>query len=78
MQGDSGSWIVDAVTRELCGHMIAGCPSSKSAYIIPAVKVFEDIEKRYGAEPVLPLEAAGSDSDNRWHKLMRYTLAWLI
>ena len=48
VKGDSGSWVIDAVTGDLYGHIVAGVPETGLAYIVPAVKTFEDIEKCMG------------------------------
>jgi len=42
--GDSGSWIIEKDSGKLCGHIVAGDPSTGLAYIIPARVVFEEIE----------------------------------
>ncbi|KAL6719215.1 Protein png1 [Lecanora helva] len=55
MQGDCGSWVVEASTGKICGHIVAGCPQTGIAYIVPAYKVFDDIEQRFGSRPVLPM-----------------------
>ena len=54
LAGDSGAWVVDAVTGELCGHVVAGDPLTGLGYLVPAVKVFADIEARLGVAPVFP------------------------
>ncbi|KAF1943746.1 hypothetical protein EJ02DRAFT_342363, partial [Clathrospora elynae] len=43
--GDCGSWVFDALSNSLHGHIVAGSPDSGSAYIIPAYQVFEDIQQ---------------------------------
>lgn len=55
MQGDCGAWVIEASTGNICGHIVAGCPTTGVAFIIPAYKVFEDIEHRLGTTPVLPM-----------------------
>jgi len=57
MPGDCGSWVVDATTGEIYGHIVAGDPMSSLAFIIPAYKVFDDIKKRHGIEPLLPTDS---------------------
>jgi len=49
-QGDSGSWVVDAHTGHLYGHIVAGvAPAGANiAYVIPAWKIFEDISRVMG------------------------------
>lgn len=47
---------------------MAGDPVSGLTYIVPAYKVFDDIESRFGTQPVLPQQPAllgiGSDFEN--------------
>jgi hypothetical protein len=49
VEGDSGSWVIDAVTGDLYGHVVAGVPETGLAYIIPAYKTLGDIEKCLGS-----------------------------
>ncbi|KAF5011536.1 hypothetical protein FDECE_2367 [Fusarium decemcellulare] len=42
--GDSGSWAFDAQSGDLLGVLVAGSPELQEAYIIPAYRIFEDIE----------------------------------
>lgn len=56
MLGDCGSWVVNARNGEIYGHVVAGDISSGLAYIIPAYKVFDDIDLRFGSRPVLPAQ----------------------
>ncbi|KAL8824110.1 MAG: hypothetical protein Q9191_005290 [Dirinaria sp. TL-2023a] len=51
--GDCGAWVVNADTGDIYGHIVAGDPVSGMAYIIPAYKVFADIERRHGIQPTL-------------------------
>ena len=48
--GDSGSWIVDQVSGNLLGHIVAGNPGSNLAYVAPAKAVFADIESTLGCK----------------------------
>jgi hypothetical protein len=48
VRGDSGSWVIDPIDGELYGHLVAGDPLTGCAYMIPAFKVFEDLEKKFG------------------------------
>lgn len=48
VEGDSGSWVLNALSGDLYGHVVAGIPGSYIVYIIPAYKVFEDIERVVG------------------------------
>jgi len=52
--GDCGSWVINAQNGDIFGHIVAGDITSGLAYIIPAHKVFDDIEMRCGSRPVLP------------------------
>jgi hypothetical protein len=49
-KGDSGSWVRDAVTGKVYGHLVAGSPEPGFAYIVPMPKVMEDIERRLGGK----------------------------
>jgi hypothetical protein len=55
--GDSGAWVYNPATRELCGHVLAWGNKSQTAYIAPMDVLFEDIKATLGAEKVsLPVE----------------------
>ncbi|KAF5570432.1 PNG1 with de-n-glycosylation function (n-glycanase) [Fusarium phyllophilum] len=58
--GDCGSWIIDAESGNLYGHIVAGSPDSGAAIVIPFSRVFEDIEARVKQSPHLPLTGAAS------------------
>ncbi|KAF5562723.1 PNG1 with de-n-glycosylation function (n-glycanase) [Fusarium napiforme] len=58
--GDCGSWIIDAESGDLYGHIVAGSPDSGAAIVIPFSRVFEDIEARVKHSPHLPLTGAAS------------------
>ncbi|EXJ63273.1 uncharacterized protein A1O5_11594 [Cladophialophora psammophila CBS 110553] len=45
-QGDCGSWVLDAGTGDLYGHIIAGCEREGIAYIMPARDVFDNVQAR--------------------------------
>ena len=66
VDGDSGSWVLDAMTGNVYGHIVSGDPSSNTAFIIPAYRVFKDVEKRFGHKPEFPVSqravAAGSSN----------------
>lgn len=53
--GDCGSWVIDAESGDLYGHIVAGSPDSGAAIVIPFARVFEDIEARMKHHPHLPL-----------------------
>lgn len=55
--GDSGAWVYNPATRELCGHVLAWGNKSHTAYIAPMDVLFADIKTTLGAEKVsLPAE----------------------
>ena len=56
MPGDCGAWVVNANTGLVYGHIVAGDPVTGMAFIIPAHKVFSDIEHRFGVRPALSTE----------------------
>ncbi|KAM0241627.1 hypothetical protein ACHAPO_001318 [Fusarium lateritium] len=58
--GDCGSWIIDAESGNLYGHIVAGSPDSGAAIVIPFARVFEEIEARVKHHPHLPLIGATS------------------
>ncbi|KAG4277818.1 hypothetical protein FPRO04_07061 [Fusarium proliferatum] len=58
--GDCGSWVIDAESGNLYGHIVAGSPGSGAAIVIPFSRVFEDIEARAKHPPHLPLTGAAS------------------
>ncbi|KAI0834881.1 hypothetical protein F5Y06DRAFT_300071 [Hypoxylon sp. FL0890] len=69
--GDSGSWVFDAVSGNLLGILVAGCPDLLEAYILPAYQVFNDIGDRFGHPVGLPNRLSLSNDD-------QYELADLI
>lgn len=48
-EGDCGSIVVNEETGNLEGHIVAGCPGSGNAYIIPAHGVLQDIRRRFSS-----------------------------
>ncbi|KAL8789111.1 MAG: hypothetical protein Q9195_006977 [Heterodermia aff. obscurata] len=58
--GDCGAWVVNANTGLIYGHIVAGDPVTGMAFIIPAHKVFSDIEHRFGTRPTLSTEQSGA------------------
>ncbi|RYP07083.1 hypothetical protein DL765_009272 [Monosporascus sp. GIB2] len=54
-KGDCGSWLINAETGNLYGHIIAGSPTSGTAFITPFSDVFEDIKQRAGFAPEFPV-----------------------
>jgi len=64
--GDCGSWLTDASSGELYGHIVAGSPTEGVAYIIPACQVLDEVLKRTGREIELlraPSERSDFDED---------------
>ncbi|RWA09379.1 hypothetical protein EKO27_g5722 [Xylaria grammica] len=53
-KGDCGTWVIDAGTGGLYGHIIAGSPSSGTALIKLFGDVFEHIRYRTGYLPTFP------------------------
>lgn len=64
MDGDSGSMVLDAESGDVYGHIVAGDPNSNMAFIVPAYRVIEDIEMRFGHKPEFTLlpDALASES----------------
>ena len=50
--GDSGAWIYNSSTLQLCGHVLAWSNQRKVAYIAPMEVLFEDIKRRLNADHV--------------------------
>lgn len=46
--GDCGSWVIDSTSNVLYGQVVAGHSGDKVVYIIPAHRIFEDIEQQVG------------------------------
>lgn len=63
MQGDSGAWVIDAVTGALYGHVVAGDPATDMAFVIPAYKVFDDLELRFGTKPLISMKPTANSRD---------------
>jgi hypothetical protein len=53
-QGDSGSWVIDSVTGNLYGQIVAGSPGQSVAYIVPAKHIAQDVKERTGRDLSLP------------------------
>jgi peptide-N4-(N-acetyl-beta-glucosaminyl)asparagine amidase len=60
--GDCGSWVIDAESGDLYGHIVAGSPDSGAAIVVPFAPVFLDIAARVGNYPQLPDTEAKSYS----------------
>jgi hypothetical protein len=59
--GDSGSWVVETDSGNLCGHIIAGDLSTGLGYVFPAKAVFQQIEHQLVCRIELP-ESGSLDS----------------
>lgn len=53
-RGDCGTWVVDATTGDLFGHIVLGSPGGGAALIIPFSDIFDDIMYRVGESPTFP------------------------
>lgn len=58
-RGDCGTWIIDAKSGDLYGHIVAGSPGDGVALIAPFAAVFKDIQRRLGQSPCLPAAGEG-------------------
>lgn len=56
--GISGSWVVNQVSGDLYGVIVAGSSSKDQAYMVRASDVFADIARTCGVEPKLPSETS--------------------
>lgn len=57
--GDSGAWIYNSSTLQLCGHVLAWSDKRKTAYIAPMEVLFDDIKKTLDADEVSLPNPAG-------------------
>jgi hypothetical protein len=67
--GDCGSWVIDARTGSVYGHVIAGHPGSRVAYITPAYQVYGDIRNRVSDDVELLTAKNSPTGDLAWHGL---------
>lgn len=51
--GDCGTAIIDQQTGHFYGHIVAGGPGSRIAYLVPSSEVAKDVAARFGRRPVL-------------------------
>lgn len=58
VKGDCGSWVVDAESRGLCGHIVAGSERTGIAYIMSAHQVFRDANEHMGGQILLGCDFA--------------------
>ncbi|QKX61726.1 uncharacterized protein TRUGW13939_08881 [Talaromyces rugulosus] len=59
-RGDCGSWVVDATSGHFYGHIFGGGAGTRTAYIIPAADIFDDIRAKC-AQPVILPSATGEN-----------------
>ncbi|PVH73640.1 hypothetical protein DL98DRAFT_594829 [Cadophora sp. DSE1049] len=64
-QGDSGSWVIDASTNEVYGHIVASDIFGR-AYVIPLSDVFSDIKSRLSLADVFFSPPRLPSSNPRW------------
>ena len=65
--GDSGAWIYNPNTLQLCGHVLAWGNKSKTAYIAPMQVLFEDIRRTLGADRICLPSIGGSEVEEDMH-----------
>lgn len=53
-RGDCGSWVIDGETGDLYGHVVAGSPESRVAFIMPALSVRNEIKEVFGRDWTFP------------------------
>ncbi|KAH7323903.1 hypothetical protein BKA65DRAFT_511668 [Rhexocercosporidium sp. MPI-PUGE-AT-0058] len=46
--GDCGSWVCDARTGAVYGHIVSGYPGTASAYLVPSDDIFQDMQQNLG------------------------------
>ncbi|KAH8586937.1 hypothetical protein B0O99DRAFT_41432 [Bisporella sp. PMI_857] len=62
--GDCGSWVFDMETGDVYGHVVSGYPGTETAYIVPSLQIFQDIQHRVGKPVELFAHAANKARDN--------------
>lgn len=50
--GDSGAWVFDHTTGQVCGHVLAWSNKLRTAYIAPMQIILEDIARTLGASTI--------------------------
>lgn len=68
-EGDSGSWVVDALRGDVYGHIVAGSPEQGLAVVVPFDAIFADIKASLKASPQLPTAKSEVDGGNQATKL---------
>ncbi|KAF4632425.1 hypothetical protein G7Y89_g5690 [Cudoniella acicularis] len=61
--GDCGSWVFDKETGDVYGHVVSGYSETGTAYIVPSVQIFQDIQHRVGKPVELFVHAASKARD---------------
>lgn len=64
--GDSGSWVVDAQSGDVYGHIVAGSPQKGLVIVIPFSAIFANIEASMGFSPQFPTDHHSANT-NRHH-----------
>lgn len=68
--GDCGSWVIDSVTHEVYGHVVAS-DAFGDAYVIPLDNTFRDIKQQLAADQVcLPTEREVLEWVSRYNSIM--------
>jgi hypothetical protein len=60
--GDCGSWVIDRMTGEIYGHVIAG--DGEIEYVVPATQIIRDVESALGTAFSLPDEETPISADS--------------
>jgi hypothetical protein len=50
--GDSGAWVIQNTTHNVCGHVLAWCERNNIAYICPMEILLQDIKRALGAKRI--------------------------
>jgi len=61
--GDCGSWVKNAVTGKLFGHVIAGSPTTGLVFLMPAIKVFAEALAALEVREAEPQELSLAEND---------------
>ncbi|OJD18347.1 hypothetical protein AJ78_01591 [Emergomyces pasteurianus Ep9510] len=70
--GDSGAWVFDESTGQVCGHVLAWSEKNRTAYIAPMEILLDDIARTLGATSVtLP----GSEEALAWGRSTNHSRA---
>jgi hypothetical protein len=63
-EGDCGSLVVDASTGDIYGQIVAGCPESGVAYIIPAHRIYNHLKMNFFHKLQLSKETADANAQD--------------